>query len=353
MADSDTGKQPASPLRWYIVLYSQTNAPFPLEEPKWSRDQARDTRSSRHHFFTRTRKKKASLDHIGRTSSIQTFFEAADSKEDDLKWVEHAPPTLPQAKKIKHEGAAVQIYKMKKPVSKREEFFVYRITLQSPYLRDALKDTLEKNGITYHDSIAAESLMPHHGLFFSLEHIAQLAKTADDEITRSHCDILCSVIEEIFDDTLDELEKLDAEQKINYNLVWTLFPPGSVFGTQYYSNPPFALKVKRSEHDDERLKLTLEFVVFDGYRYGTLESTLRVYPFDGTVPRNSIPELPYVDLSRNPEIRARLIDRGKKALDLQTIRYMTYKPNKYGFNEQQNSWGENDVRTTGTCCAGL
>lgn len=150
----------------------------------------------------------------------------------------------------------------------------------------------------------------------------------------------------MFNDTLDELEKLDDEQKINFDLVWTLFPPGSIFCTRFYLNPPFALRVKNLTQDEYRLKLTCESVVFDGYRYGTLEFTFRVYAFDGIVDVGSIPDMPFVDLGRNPELRSRLIERGKKALDMQTIQYMTYKPKNSGEDGRDTPWLEEDVSYT-------
>ncbi len=67
-------------------------------------------------------------------------------------------------------------------------------------------------------------------------------------------------------------------------------------------------------------------IVFDGYRYGVMEWTWKVNRFEGAVDRSAIPSMPYIDLSVNEDLKNRLVERGKKALDLQTIRYMTYKP---------------------------
>jgi hypothetical protein len=284
-------------------------------------------------FFTRQKRPRLNAEHVGRTSNIQTFFEAS-STEAGARWVEHAPPSLPVSKRIKREGAAVQVYKCREHEDLgHESFFIYKVRIQSPFLRGALKDTLERHGIVYSKhNVFAESFAPHRGLFFALDKIAEVAQTSTDEMTRNHCELLCSIIEEIFDDTLSKLEELETEEKITYELLWTLFPEGSIFVTQPENSPPRAFRVKSIAQDPERMILRSEALMFDGFRYGTVGLLDRVYAFDGAVAYANIPDFPYVDLSRRPDLRARLLERGRRALDMQTIAYM-----KTGGNRQTTS----------------
>lgn len=289
-------------------------------------------------FFRRSRKAKENVDHIGLTPNIQTFYEGPSFDEHNPTWVDYAPPTLPQAKKIKQEGAAVQIYKRRNDATKREGFYIQKIRIQSPYIREALKGTFEKFGIYYGDNVFAESTTPHHGLFFALDKIAELSKTADSEPMRNHCELLCNCVEEVFEDTLDQLESFEKEQKITYKLLWTLFPPGSIFATRSDSGPPMAYRVMTYTQDYDRLKLYAKAIVFDGCRYGTLTWILRIYSFDGERDHDSIPGLSYIDLARNSELRERLIERGKRAVELQTIKYLTYKPSHGTDTDDKNPW---------------
>ena len=302
---------------------------------------------NRRRFFLRNARSKLDHEHIGRAGNIQTFYEAPKTSEkDELKWVDYAPPSLPQAKREKHEGAAVQVYKRRDENNVgRDGFKIYKVRLQSPYLRKALRDTLEKYGIVYEgQEIFAESVAPHYGLFYALDRVAELAKTADDEITRSHCGLLCSVIEEIFGDIIDRLEELENQgNKITFELLWTLFPPKSIFAMRNDGVPPLAFQVKTVDQDEWRLKLTYESVLFDGFRYGTYTFEYRVWRFDGAVPTINIPDFPYIDLSRDPALRARLIERGKAALELQGIRYMVYKPETTGSDEHTSPWLKGQV----------
>ena len=283
---------------------------------------------SRRQFFTRrSRRQKDGVQHFGRANSVQTFYEAPDFNASDPKWVEYAPPSLPKAKKDKHEGAAIQTYRRRNPSDKREGFYIEKIRLQSPHLREALEDALEKFDVKWKDNLAAESQAPHRGLFFALDRIAELAQTSDKSEVRAHCELLCSVVEEVFEETLDKLEALENDKMITFELLWTLFPEGHIFAELKDKAPPSGWRVKSVNDHPTRLKLTCQAVLFDGWRYGTTESTFRVHAFEGAVPISAIPGISFVNLSQDEELRARLLERGRKALELQTIQYMTFKPN--------------------------
>jgi hypothetical protein len=261
-------------------------------------------------------------DHVGRTSAIQTFYPAHDGEG---RWVEHAPPTLPQAKKSTFESAAIKVYKSREEGRyERDSFRIHRVVLQSPYLRDVLETTLSQYGIRYQPDGTAESLTPHRALFHALDRIAELSSTSDDEITRSHCGLLATLVEEIHAVVLGELEQLDVEQKITYELLWTLFPIGSIFVTHSPEGPLEGFKVKKWETNHERAKITAEKVQFDGHQFGTVDWTYRIYDFDGAVPVSKVPGLLLIDPAKDENVRTRLISRAMKALDMQSVRYMTY-----------------------------
>jgi len=275
-------------------------------------------------LFTRLKRPKLNADHIGKTSNIQTFFEASGSSAAGAGWVEYAPPSLSQHKKIKQEGAALQVYKCRQPEDLgHDSFYIHKVRLQSPFLRDTLKDTLETHGIIYNkNDVFAESVTPHRGLFFARDKVAELAKTADNETTRNHCELLCLIIEEIFDDTFNKLEVLEKEGKITFQLLWTLFPERSIYVLNVDNTPPRALRVKSITQDWERLKLTSEIIIFDGFRYGTALLVDRIFAFEGAVAYADIPDFSYTDLSRRDDLCARLLERGRHALDMQTIAYV-------------------------------
>ncbi|KAK3989084.1 P-loop containing nucleoside triphosphate hydrolase protein [Cladorrhinum sp. PSN332] len=283
----------------------------------------------------RARKPRARAEHLGQKSNIQTFFEAPNFKKETPQWVEFAPPSVPEVQKIKFEGAAIQLYKCRNPAGEKNEggFFIQSIRLQSPYLREALEKDLIKNGIPYNDLPYAESSSPHWGLFFIRDRLAEVIETTTNELTRDHCELLYSVVEEIFEDVLDELEasEMQGGDKISFKLLWTLFPPGHVFAMRSARQPPLAYKVKGlpwMDHDYGQLKLRATYVMFDGYQFGTRETEFYHSDFPDLMPISAIHNIEHVNLSHNLELRARLLERGKKMLDLQTIRFMNFTPDK-------------------------
>ncbi|KAK0641739.1 P-loop containing nucleoside triphosphate hydrolase protein [Cercophora newfieldiana] len=289
-----------------------------------------------HRFFRRSKKPKPNAEHIGRSNSIQTFFEASGSTDPDARWVEYAPPSLPQAKMIKREGAALQVYKRRRRESLGHDgFYIYKVRIQSPFLRDALRDTLEIYGVTYDEhELYAQSYRPHRGLFFALDKVAELARTADSEITRNHCELLRSIIEDIFNDTFDRLEALEKEGKITFDLLWTLFPQRSIYVLQPQNSPPRGYRVESITQDSEEMCLTSEGIVFDGLRYGTVLYQTDVNFFEGSVDYADIPGLPYIDLDRRDDLRARLLKRARRALNMQTIAYMKTR----GSGQANRAW---------------
>jgi hypothetical protein len=89
------------------------------------------------------------------------------------------------------------------------------------------------------------------------------------------------------------------------------------------------------------MEMCVEEVIFNGFRYGTIQYIDKLWYFEGAVPRNAIPGLPFLDLSKNPDLRTRLLERGRRALDMQTIRYM--KTVNTGSGEEKSMWLKGNV----------
>ncbi|KAK4196233.1 hypothetical protein QBC40DRAFT_287728 [Triangularia verruculosa] len=265
------------------------------------------------------------------SSRVQVFHcdqDASDSYSDSSDYVEEKAPSssfLPRIFKPKKgwQNAAVQVYKRQH----NERLYIHRVRLQSPQLKEALRDLLERYGLVYrNDGVMVESVAPHRALYFVRHHVAELAKMSDDNMTRTHCSLLSDIIQEIFRDKFAEIETLNREERITFELLWTLFPEGSTFGTQLADEVPSALKVNKVIYDKDKADIKCEKVMFNGYCFRRYLWNFVIHRFEGEVGWLQIPTLPYIDLECNRELRGRLIERGRKALDFQSPRYMEYDP---------------------------
>jgi hypothetical protein len=284
---------------------------------------------SKFRFFHRTRRSKPTDDHVGQLASVQTFYENPykDDEDDEPVWVEWAAPSLPAPKKMKFEGAAIQVYRglieeSKVGASHSERYYTQKIRIQSPLIRAALQDSFKQQGLAEDSNGLLESRgRLHRPLFFCREKIAEVAKTAEDPLTRSHCEILCEVIEQNLSSALDAGEQYEKEQTISYDKLWILFPRGSIFATEI-GGYVRAFRVELCGYKPPRFMVDCTFIAFDGSRYGTSKHKLEFSHFVGHVHVSKLPDYPFIDLSKNPTTRDRLLLRGRELLEFQIPRYM-------------------------------
>ncbi|KAI1415549.1 P-loop containing nucleoside triphosphate hydrolase protein [Hypoxylon sp. FL1857] len=292
-----------------------------------------------HHLgrlFPKTEHDAQQNEHIGRECSVQRFYEEGTSAE-TITWNDFASPALANPRKLKYEGAAFQVYN--RYISTRDrftdeqhgtfngvqEYYVYKIRIQSPYIRSSLEDTFAKFRLTYKPDKTAHSQWPHRALFFSREKIAEVARTSPDEQTRLHCTLLGMEIEKALDDILEELHDLQKTKEITFRLLWTIFPRGSLFAAEV-NNSLRALRVKEFFQGRSTASVYCECICFDGFRYGKVQYYFEIGWFEGRVPINKIPNLPVFDISPGQAMRERLLERGRKILNFQGIHYLMHIP---------------------------
>ncbi|KAK4679911.1 hypothetical protein QC764_208360 [Podospora pseudoanserina] len=265
------------------------------------------------------------------SNRVQVFHyepDTSDSYSDSSDYVEQnarSPSFLSRVfkPKKKWQDAAVQVYKR----HQGDNLYIHKVRLQSPQLKEALKGLLELYGLVYRDdSVMVESLAPHRALFFVRHHVAELAKMSKDDETSAHCSLLSGIIQEIFKDKFEEIETLNKEEKITFELLWTLYPEGSIFGTQLADEVPRAYKVNKITLTKEKVEIKCETIMFSGYSFRRYFWNVGIERFDGEIDRLQIPIIPYIDLACNRGLCDRLIQRGRKALDFQVPRYMEYDP---------------------------
>jgi hypothetical protein len=284
-------------------------------------------RTAARRFFIRSKEKSSDLDHVGKESEVQVFYQNTQNTGNEAaEWVEWAPPKLPAPKKKKFEGAAIQVYRklMTDPTPGQSMHWTSEIRLQSPLIRDALAADLEKQGLVFTSGVAS-SQAPHMALFFCREKIAEVSKIHDDAVTRSHCKLLCDVIQDNLTLQLDAYEDYEKEQTIEWGWLWTLFPADLVYGVAYDKNI-CAFRVLSVSSTDSAYQIKSEFVRFDGNEYKLQTFTSEVNWYLGKKKLSELAPYGLVDLARNPEERERLRLRGIKALEYQAPTFRQFTP---------------------------
>lgn len=274
---------------------------------------------------------------------MKTFYEGPpleDGPETQTNWVEWQPPTIPEAKKVKWEGYAIQIYKVpetNQSFGNVATFKVSFIYLLSPHIRDQLKDVLKFHGVTWDKDIASIS-WPLEPLYFAREKIAELSKVAKEEQVRAHLEQLCKVINDELGPTIDQVEDLEKNDEITHALVWTLFPKGTIVIKKDTGNEKLQLayrvvKSTGNRYSSSHFDFKAEYIKFDGIRYRFESKTFYIPYFEGKKPINSLLFYPIDAATDAKLLKEQLCTRGRKALDFQGIEYMRYQ--ELGEEEQE------------------
>ncbi|RNJ59937.1 hypothetical protein D7B24_000654 [Verticillium nonalfalfae] len=274
-----------------------------IDNGSQAKDKARD-KKSRRTWFQRSKPASGEFESRGQVATVQTFYESFDTDNGTTSWVDWAPPSLMAPKKRKFEGAAIQIMQALRDeeeiVAGGDRYYARTIRLQSPYIREALAEDFKKQGLHYGASDRAESQYPHMALFFCRERIAEISKSADDELTRRHCELLCEVVEKQLSSVLDAYDEYERYQTVSFAHVWILFPVDSIFGRQRYGNVR-AYQVDQVVLKPEYVTIHHHSIEFDGCRYGIRLSSRQILHFEGKMPASKLTPDTFIDLYKHPE----------------------------------------------------
>ena len=279
-------------------------------------------------FFKRT-KNQATKDHFGKNVETKTFFEQYDKDRNEWHWVDWAQPSLPEGKRLKFEGAAVQVYKI--PETSREnrsfantkKYKLYNIRLQSPLIIDALRDKLDEYGVDVNEE-RAKVYAPCAILFFERNYIGKLAQTHKDKATREHLQHLCKVVNDELGTVIDDSEALIAEGKITEDLLWTLFPPSSLIvskvGEREGNSIDWGGRVARkANYRVENNVVAWEYLDFDGFEFGFIPRSTTIANFKGKMDIKELAIYPWWAASDSGNLKRRFTNRGMKRLDYQAF----------------------------------
>ncbi|KAF2268870.1 P-loop containing nucleoside triphosphate hydrolase protein [Lojkania enalia] len=282
------------------------------------------------HRFLPNRQRK-NREHVGKIASRKIWYEAED---DSNEWVEWTPPTLPEPKRVKFEGHAVHVYMtrdQKNDFSNNTTYSASKITINSPYLREELEEVIKKYDVSFKNGVATFSY-PFKPLFFSREVIREKAIATNDENTREHLKILWDVIEEVLGDTIDAAEELEKDESISFDLLWTLFPHGSMatapeFRFGINATRCFRVKehIKSKDKNPKVFKLRGTYVAFNGSKFVVRMISMHINKFHGTKKISQLEAVPLRSRPDYPEIEHQLKKRGQRVVDeFQTAFYAVH-----------------------------
>jgi hypothetical protein len=269
---------------------------------------------------------------FGADATIKTFYEGKNSDSNYFDWVDYPPKQMSKSQAKAQDRVAIKVYKVKdrdKPcMAGRFPLKYHMIEIQNPTLVAALEPIVKKENVYLDVNETASFTQPFRPLYFCQEEIIALYKsTTNDLALKGYLGLLIRLMDEMFGEMRARKRHLQASGLVNFKLAWTYFPRDTVVYS-YGRNSELLCKVEDTAYTKKTTGVVLSIMgkvlTFNGDSFVWQDSTLEMPAFDGNKP---VKDLLHYPLEFNPEqedVKKRMLERGKKVLDLQGLTYCTY-----------------------------
>jgi len=164
----------------------------------------------------------------------------------------------------------------------------------------------------------------------------------NDALKLEHAQLLHDVLLGEFQTLLDSSQDMKAKAVVTYEYLWTIFQPGTmVYARQDGQERVFRLKSGKygvDKNENPVFWCTVQFVDYDGNRFGYKVMNINVSGFSGTRPISSLSVFPLHFHSDQAQLRERLVARGSKVENFAGTHYKHYE----GIGWKLDSFGEKE-----------
>lgn len=172
---------------------------------------------------------------------------------------------------------------------------------------------------------------PYRDLFYIRDSLkAYRISDSRREDERASLQVLVDFIEEQYLETLELYSGLDSNRFINFEYLWTLFPPASIIISEA-DGLRRVYRVIKCEDVIEAKETYLEIVCwgwgYDAGHFGRFETKLKVLKFDGTQQILGMEIYPLRSMPADEQVRLQeeLIRGGRKWKEMISVCHKTYK----------------------------
>ncbi|KAJ2906799.1 uncharacterized protein MKZ38_010790 [Zalerion maritima] len=289
------------------------------------------------------------LDPKGMSTTAKDLYEGPQRCKCCINWVECPPKDMKLNEFVANEMArhAVLLRHKKCHDATKPPYVLHSIKVQSPLLRDAVRKVLAGYpGI----ATGLEDLVfatPFRCFFHRLKEFERAVgdskrdATSDDVATTSesaeadgdrqktseHLSLMYGIVSGELSRTIRAHAEMTSKGRITFELLWTLFPLGSLVFTRHA--PPDddqMLKVNGEVFYDEQKRLCFEglYLDFVGDQFGWGTVTVKMPPFSGDIPIADLQAIPLEFHPHRVDLKRKLVDRGRKWESLAGTHHRSY-----------------------------
>ncbi|WPH01277.1 Hypothetical protein R9X50_00411500 [Acrodontium crateriforme] len=284
---------------------------------------------------------------IGMNVGYKNLYSGKEDKRGRFQWQTTIPEDLGKpAEDAESERWAIVVRRVKAfgDANSNKVLDVHSIIIQSPYLKELLKEVLHGYpGVTV-GLKRLEFKAPFHSFVHRWSQLntaidklkeQQDSETPSDEsanekmaVRVKHAQLLLDLLTMELKDVIEESTDLMKQGDISYTHLWTLFVPGTIIYSKYEGQDrAFRLVCARYGEDHKQRPccwLICNTVDYDGSNWGIKKLDLKIYKFEGTKHIKDLPIYPLDCHADKEKIMAGLIERGTKFQDLAGTHYKAY-----------------------------
>lgn len=194
----------------------------------------------------------------------------------------------------------------------RKKLSLHSIIVQSPLIKTLLGKVFKGyEGVTTNLE-RLEFNSPFKPFVHRWETFREIREAEKDEVTRKHVDILWETLEEELKSTLETRDDLIKNGVMTYELLWTMFEPGTLIFAQK-GDQERVLRTSSNYYNcnPNQFSLASKFVEWNGTSFGMSDDHMTISAYAGTRP---ITELSAFPMNYHPDLEGlqrRCIARGK------------------------------------------
>jgi hypothetical protein len=172
--------------------------------------------------------------------------------------------------------------------------------------------------------------LPAYCLFFYRSELEEVGtkRFADDEDSLQHLKVLLQWIDDTLEDQFRAHKRaVNSDSKaISYEHLWTIFKPGSIVYARFLGQHR-AFKLDSFEYvggDEPGLNVSVDFVDYDGEKFGTRATAFRIPKYSGTMHCDQLNIMPLELHPSEDKVRQYLLARGRRFEELTGQKFMHY-----------------------------
>ncbi|KAK8023591.1 hypothetical protein PG993_011657 [Apiospora rasikravindrae] len=242
----------------------------------------------------------------GTEHDVQTLYPGPPKCKCCINWVEEYPTNL---------KSSIE----EQPESKRK-------ALVNQHIKDLLGEVFQGYGGIAASLNKLVFRAPFHPFYHRWVRFQDLLaqKKQEDANAAAYSQLLYNVLEQELRETMEEANDLCAQRVITYELLWTLFEPGTLVYSTMNGVDQLA-RVQSFQPETRYSRIDVTYTDYDGHKFGYATTSLYTSSFEGTENITSLDVHPMSFHEEEDLMKAALLARGKWFYDLRGVQHRAYR----------------------------